>query len=66
MFKEKERVFDLFNGGWGIIVRINLDLQFPIIVKFDNGKIGLYLIDGKSFIDKDIRSLYHEQYSLKF
>lgn len=65
-FKEGDRVFDLFNGGWGVITRIDTSLQWQIIVCFDNGKIGMYLLDGKDFICNDIPRLYHQEYSLDF
>ena len=49
-----------------IITTIDETLQWQIIVKFDNGMVGMYLLDGRHFICDKIPTLCHVEYRLEY
>ena len=58
MFEIGQKVWDVIRGR-GVVVRIDNDLDYPVVVDFDTGRSESYATDGKyAEYDENI-SLYH-------
>ena len=52
VFETGDRVYDFTKGlGWGTIKQIipNSNIDYPIMVSFDNGELVSYTLDGKIY-----------------
>jgi len=58
-FTKGQQVYDPFNG-WGVIREIKHGTTYCIIVDFLNNT-EYYTLDGKSFREHEIPSLYHDK-----
>ncbi len=60
MFKKGDRVYHITIGE-GVISEIHFELDRQITVKFPNGDVGDYYLDGKAHLHHKHPSIYHTE-----
>jgi hypothetical protein len=52
------RKYSQFYKQWGTVVRIkDMSEDYPVVISFDNGSVDYYTLDGKMFIEFDVKDL---------
>lgn len=67
VFETGDRVYDFTKGlGWGTIKQIipNSNIDYPIMVLFDNGELVSYTLDGKIYENDPHPTLSFTEYDL--
>lgn len=62
MFEVGHRVWSFYHG-WGVVSEITDDVNFPVRVKFDNGRSDKYSAEGQEYLFKS-RCLFFEEIAI--
>jgi hypothetical protein len=53
-----DRKYSQFYKQWGTVQRIkDMSEDYPVVISFDNGSVDYYTLDGKMFIEFDVKDL---------
>jgi len=57
-----QRVYSKHYQCFGTVARIkDMSEDYPVVVSFDNGSVDYYTLDGKMYIEFDVKDLEDEK-----